>query len=308
NQTRKPVFDVILDVTGQDGRSRGNFVKVGHRTVTGKETLVEYFREILKLPGIKVPCLKFVSITSRQSRHLSFFRGGGCYSMVGRQPGSGPQKISIGTGCGYLGVVVHEIGHALGFWHEQSRPDRDNYVTINWSNIRRGMAYNFHKYDTTRVDSRGVSYDYDSVMHYSSTAFANRAGVRTIVGKNGRTNLGQRYGLSKKDIQQANLLYSCGTRPPVTAVPPKPPTPPPPGCGKIDRYAWCPYWKSKGHCRTGSRYFDFMGKHCQKSCKCVTPVPCKNKHKNCVPWARSGYCHSYKAYMDQFCKQSCGKC
>ena len=92
-----------------------------------------------------------------------------------------------------------------------------------------GMAYNFHKYDTTRVDSRGVPYDYDSIMHYSSTAFANRAGVRTIVGKNGRTNLGQRYGLSKKDIQQANLLYGCGTRPPVTAVPPKPPTPPPPG-------------------------------------------------------------------------------
>lgn len=89
------------------------------------------------------------------------------------------------------------------------------------------MAYNFHKYGTNRVDSRGVSYDYDSVMHYSSTAFANRAGVKTIVGKNGRTNLGQRYGLSKKDIQQANLLY-CG-RAPVTQPPPKPQTPPPPG-------------------------------------------------------------------------------
>lgn len=91
------------------------------------------------------------------------------------------------------------------------------------------MAYNFHKYDTNRVDSRDVSYDYDSIMHYSSTVFANRPGVRTIVGRNGRTNLGQRYGLSKKDIQQANLLYGCGTQPPVTAVPPKPPTPPPPG-------------------------------------------------------------------------------
>ena len=90
------------------------------------------------------------------------------------------------------------------------------------------MAYNFHKYGTNRVDSRGVSYDYDSVMHYSSTAFANRAGVRTIVGKNGRTNLGQRYGLSKKDIEQANLLY-CGRQPPVTKPPPKPQTPPPPG-------------------------------------------------------------------------------
>ena len=30
--------------------------------------------------------------------------------MVGRQPGSGPQKVSIGRGCGYLGVVVHEVG------------------------------------------------------------------------------------------------------------------------------------------------------------------------------------------------------
>ena len=93
------------------------------------------------------------------------------------------------------------------------------------------MAYNFHKYDTRRIDSHGVSYDYDSVMHYSSTAFARRAGLRTIVGKNGRVNLGQRYGLSKKDIQQANLLY-CGSQPPVTnrpPTPPKPQTPPPPG-------------------------------------------------------------------------------
>ena len=93
------------------------------------------------------------------------------------------------------------------------------------------MAYNFHKYGTNRVDSRGVSYDYDSVMHYSSTAFANRRGVKTIVGKNGRTNLGQRYGLSKLDIQQANMLYCVQsvTKPPVTNPPPKPPTPPPPG-------------------------------------------------------------------------------
>ena len=93
------------------------------------------------------------------------------------------------------------------------------------------MAYNFHKYDSSRIDSRGVSYDYDSVMHYSSTAFAKRQGLRTIVGKNGRVNLGQRYGLSKKDIQQANLLY-CGAQPPVTnrpPTPPKPQTPPPPG-------------------------------------------------------------------------------
>lgn len=100
------------------------------------------------------------------------------------------------------------------------------FLTYFLSNLT-GMAYNFHKYGSERIDSRGVSYDYDSIMHYSSTAFANRAGAKTIVGKNGRTNLGQRYGLSKKDIQQANLLY-CGARPAVTKPPPKP-TPCPSG-------------------------------------------------------------------------------
>jgi len=94
-----------------------------------------------------------------------------------------------------------------------------------------GVEFNFHKYDANRINSRGVSYDYDSVMHYSSTAFANRRGVYTIVGKDGRTNLGQRYGLSQKDILQANKLY-CGSAPQPATRPPivtRPPTPPPPG-------------------------------------------------------------------------------
>ena len=38
-----------------------------------------------------------------------------CYSMVGRQPGRGAQRISIGRGCEQLGVVVHEIGMEMIF-------------------------------------------------------------------------------------------------------------------------------------------------------------------------------------------------
>ena len=55
--------------------------------------------------------------------------------MIGRQ--GGKQQISLGRGCGYKGVAIHEMMHALGFYHEQSRLDRDNYITFNWNNINR---------------------------------------------------------------------------------------------------------------------------------------------------------------------------
>ena len=64
-----------------------------------------------------------------------------CYSYLGMI--GGRQNISIGRGCETKGIVLHEIFHALGRIHEQSRTDRNKYVRINRGNIKPGMQAEF---------------------------------------------------------------------------------------------------------------------------------------------------------------------
>ena len=61
---------------------------------------------------------------------------------MGRR-GGGPQAISIGKNCDKFGIVVHELGHVIGFWHEHTRPDRDNHIEIVYRNIQEGRLQFF---------------------------------------------------------------------------------------------------------------------------------------------------------------------
>eukprot|EP00493_Phyllostaurus_siculus_P025587 UN25931 len=77
-------------------------------------------------------CIKWVPRTNQRS-YVTFFHGGGCYSMIGQQ--GGPQRISMANpGCLSKGIAIHEMMHCAGFYHEQSRLDRDRYIRIMWAN------------------------------------------------------------------------------------------------------------------------------------------------------------------------------
>lgn len=69
--------------------------------------------------------------------------------------------------------------HAIGFYHQHSASDRDEFVKIVWDNIADGRERNFNKYNEDTVSQFNVTYDYSSVMHYSSKAFS-RNGENTI--------------------------------------------------------------------------------------------------------------------------------
>ena len=103
---------------------------------------------------------------------------------------------------------MHELTHAIGFWHMQSATDRDNFVTIQWGNIQKGTEYNFDKLSASQASHFGVAYDYSSIMHYDRYAFSAN-GKPTIVPKDPNAQIGNRQNYSTKDIQKINNMYKC---------------------------------------------------------------------------------------------------
>ncbi|GMT35826.1 hypothetical protein PFISCL1PPCAC_27123 [Pristionchus fissidentatus] len=290
-------------------------------------------------------CVQWVPKTDQDQNYVYIMPDRGCYSMVGKM--GGRQTLSLGSGCIQKGIIIHEMMHAVGFFHEQSRTDRDDFITIMWNNIQPGMQGQFEKYGQSTIQSLGTEYDYTSIMHYGNKAFS-RNGQPTIVPKQNTAAIGQRSGFSKVDAYKINTLYGCKASPDVsttTAVPetqppmitlipvtptpttPAPPLPTPDSCS--NHRGDCDSLAAQGWCQ---RNPGWMKQYCPVSCGMCPPsnlsepsprpttlppppvvpvVPtgeCDDLRVDCESLVQQRYCRLASSFMKTYCARSCGFC
>ncbi|XP_055919047.1 seminal metalloprotease 1-like [Eupeodes corollae] len=155
-------------------------------------------------------CVRFREATPTDTKYINITaEDTGCHSQVGylqKVQRMNLQKFPIDEGCFRMGSILHEFLHTLGFYHQQSASDRDDYITVVVENITPGMEDNFRQ--QTATENFGIAYDYNSVLHYSSMAFSKN-GKKTIITRDPKAVIGQRKALSAKDIAKLNTMYLC---------------------------------------------------------------------------------------------------
>lgn len=164
--------------------------------------------------------IKLVPRTS-ESVYVNFIRSGACSSSVGMYTTG--NYVFVGDNCS-TGSIIHEIGHIVGLWHEQSREDRNSHVKILWENILSSALSNFGQQIAYGTDIG--AYDFNSIMHYPAYAFSAN-GRNTIETIPAGVPIGQRLGLSTGDVAAVRKMYGYSTSPTTAEPIPTEPAPAP---------------------------------------------------------------------------------
>ncbi|UJR13760.1 hypothetical protein I4U23_000770 [Adineta vaga] len=178
----------------------------GHRRII--EDAMATLASVTKSPVTGKACLSFRPSLPNERNILKVDYGTGCSATVGFS--YAPNTMSLAyPGCFHSGIIQHELMHVIGFYHEQSRPDRDSYITVNLGNVGKGHEHNFNKYRWgNMVLNQNTIYDYASIMHYGTNYFSSN-GQATITPKEPTARIGQRDRLSPIDIAEIRAFYDC---------------------------------------------------------------------------------------------------
>jgi len=185
----------------------------------------------------KLTCLKVVERTN-QKDYVKIVSGTSCSSKVGRLGGEQtltlePSRLIVSKdrrssllkpGCINRRIVLHEIMHTAGFWHEHQRFDRHKYVDILEDNIKTDNHGDFELKKNWEARDLG-EYDINSIMHYHLEAHSKN-GKQTIQRKDGKP-FTPKAELSQGDISGLKELYRCDIPEPT------------PGCVNKEREAAC---------------------------------------------------------------------
>ncbi|XP_059150003.1 protein SpAN-like isoform X2 [Physella acuta] len=254
----------------------------------------------------KYTCLSFRPSTTNQNR-IQFRDGGGCYSQLGMQ--NTTQPIALAPGCRTPGIIAHEIGHAIGWFHEQSRPDRDTYIKINLDSVREERQRNFDKYDDNIINTYGIEYDYTSIMHYGADGF--NASITTL-DPSYQNKIGQREGFSFKDIKLANVMYKCAE-----LMCTKPLSPCPYGGFVLSRplkgSESCKCWCDSGDVNDPLTLCSQVNRAPPAyNLQTVSDQPveklCYDVREDCADMKEKGKCMSDMEVMMGFCRKTCNFC
>ncbi|KAJ8021459.1 Zinc metalloproteinase nas-15 [Holothuria leucospilota] len=242
-------------------------------------------------------CIRFVPWNGQRD-YVHIVPRQGCFSAVGRR--GGRQELSVGGACNFhRGTIMHELMHAVGFQHEQTRTDRDQFVTVYYQNIQPGLEYNFIRYNQDTIDHLQTRYDYYSIMHYPMYAFS-RNGRPTIAPRQSGVSIGNRNDFSTTDILKINRYYECEDTTDNGGEETNPDD-----CEET--HPNCSFWAQRGEC---SRNPAWMLTNCPVSCRqCRPSTPgCSDDNDFCSQWARNGECQRNPRYMLTSCRQSCNVC
>ncbi|XP_058454606.1 hatching enzyme 1.2-like [Malaya genurostris] len=169
----------------------------------------------------KYTCVRFRKRVNEKAYASIDNRDYGCWADVGR--GTGKTLVNLQQGCANaLTTPVHELMHALGFYHEHNRLDRDDYIDVIYDHMipDPSIYYNFQLPEEHDVTNFSIPYDIGSIMHYSQYAFSVRPSkLETMRPKvPWFSAFGQGETLTKYDALLINIMY-CGAKEPQDPLP-----------------------------------------------------------------------------------------